>query len=150
MSMTIEPEQPEVETVKKVTRRQRKQEAQARQHNTTRQVIKKFDLWSVLKVSLCFNLCGMLTTFVAFVVLWFLADAIGAIGKVEDFIGQLISTNDFRLVTGQLLFGFLLIGLVLVALVTIITTIAAAFYNLFSEVVGGVEIIIGGDEPQSL
>ncbi|MFZ4514903.1 MAG: DUF3566 domain-containing protein [Acidimicrobiia bacterium] len=149
MSKTIEPEQPEVEAVKKVTRRQRKQEAMARDSNTTRQMIKKFDLWSVLKVSLCFHLCGMFTTLVAFVALWLLADALGAINKVNDFVGQLISTSNFRLVTGELIFGLLLIGLVLVALFTIVTTLAAAFYNLFADVVGGVEIVVVDDDASA-
>ena len=36
----------------------------------------------------------------------------------------------------------LLVGLVLVALMTILTVIAAALYNLFSELVGGVEVTL--------
>jgi hypothetical protein len=149
MSTTVEPGQPTAGSVQKVTRKQRKQEAVARQSRYTRQTIRKFDLWSVLKVSLCFNFCGMLTTLVAFIVLWMLADAIGAVRKVEDFLGQLVSSKNFTLVTTQLLFGGLLVGLVLVALFTILTVLAAAFYNLFSEVVGGVEVVVAADEQSS-
>lgn len=143
MTKTATADEPKVQ---KVTRKQRKQEAASRKERLNRQTIRKFDLWSVLKVSLLFNFCGMLTTLVAFVVLWLLAGAVGAVAKVEKFLGDLLSERNFSLITSQLLFGGLLIGLVLVALFTIITVLAAAFYNLFSEIVGGVEIVVSDDD----
>ena len=153
MSMTVEPEQqPTGSTapkVEKVTRKQRRQEATARSHRYTSQTIRKFDLWSVLKVSLLFNFCGMLVTLVATVVLWLLADALGGVNKLEKFLGDLLAQKNFTLVTTQLLFGGLLVGLVLVALFTILTVLAAAFYNLFAEIVGGVEILVAAEDGGS-
>ena len=148
--MTVEPEQqPTAPKVERVTRKQRRQEASARSQRYTRQTIRKFDLWSVLKVSLLFNFCGMLVTLVATIVLWFLADALGGVNKLEKFLGDLLAQKNFTLVTTQLLFGGLLVGLVLVALFTILTVLAAAFYNLFAEIVGGVEIVVAAEEGGS-
>ena len=111
-----------------------------------RQTIQKLDLWSVLKVSLCFYLSGLLMTIVAGVVLWFIADSFNAIHDVERFMGDLLSSKDFKLLSAQILEGTVLIGLVVVALLTILTVIAAAFYNLFGQVMGGIEVTIVEDD----
>lgn len=116
--------------------------------SATRLEVRKVDLWSVLKVSLCFYLAALGVLLVAGVVLWLLADASGTIGNVEKFMGKILSSKDYRLVSSQILEGTLLVGLVLVALLTIITVIAAALYNLFSDLVGGFELtMVEADRP---
>jgi transmembrane protein DUF3566 len=107
-----------------------------------RQTVQKLDLWSVLKLSLCFYLCGLIVTMVAGVVLWVVADAFNVIHDIEHFMGDLLSSKDFKFLSAQILEGAILIGLVIVALMTILTVVAAAFYNLFAELVGGVEVVI--------
>jgi len=102
----------------------------------------KVDLWSVLKVSLCFYLAGLAIMIIAGLVVWLLLDASGGIHNFEKFMGDIMSAKDYRLVAPQILLGSVLVGLVLVALMTIVTVIAAALYNLFSELVGGVEVTL--------
>ena len=102
----------------------------------------KVDLWSVLKVALCFYLAGLAMMIIAGLVVWLLLDASGGIHNFERFMGDIMSAKDYRLVASQILLGSVLVGLVLVALMTIITVIAAALYNLFSELVGGVEVTL--------
>lgn len=102
----------------------------------------KVDLWSVLKVSLCFYLAGLAILIIAGLVVWLLLDASGGIHNFEKFMGDIMSAKDYRLVASQILLGAVLVGLVIVALTTIITVIAAALYNLFSELVGGVEVTL--------
>ena len=53
-----------------------------------RQTIHRVDLWSVLKISVCFYICGMAVTMVALVALWAIADAAGVIHSVEKFFGR--------------------------------------------------------------
>src|SRR5436190_181981 len=48
-----------------------------------RQTIHRVDLWSVLKIAVCFYICGMAVTMVALVALWGIADAAGVIHSVE-------------------------------------------------------------------
>ena len=111
-----------------------------------RQTITKVDLWSVLKISVCFYICGMAVTMVALVALWVIADAAGVIHSVEKFMGDLLQTKDFTFLDAEILRGALLVSAVLVVLQIVITVIAAAFYNVFAELFGGVEITISEDE----
>ena len=111
-----------------------------------RQTIHRVDLWSVLKIAVCFYICGMAVTMVALVSLWLIADAAGVIHSVEKFFGDLLQTKDFTFLDGEILRGALLVSAVLVVLQIVITVIAAAFYNVFAELFGGVEITISEDE----
>ena len=83
---------------------------------------------------------------VAGVVIWLVAAALGAISGLENFLGSLLSAQDFRFASLQILEGFVLIGLVLVALTTVLVTVAAGIYNLFAEWTGGVELILVEEE----
>jgi hypothetical protein len=112
-----------------------------------RHTIQKVDLWSVLKLSLCFYLCGLAVTLVALVALWMIADAFGVVENVEKFLGDLLSSDDFTFLSGEMLRGVALVGGVVVLLQVIITVIAAAFYNLFSELFGGIEVTVVEEEP---
>jgi Transmembrane domain of unknown function (DUF3566) len=111
-----------------------------------RQTIHRVDLWSVLKIAVCFYICGMAVTMVALVALWVIADAAGVIHSVEKFFGDLLQTKDFTFLNAEILRGALLVSAVLVVLQIVITVIAAAFYNVFAELFGGVEITISEDE----
>jgi len=111
-----------------------------------RQTIHRVDLWSVLKISVCFYICGMAVTMVALVSLWAIADAAGVIHSVEKFMGDILQTKDFTFLDAEILRGALLVSAVLVVLQIVITVIAAAFYNVFAELFGGIEITISEDE----
>jgi hypothetical protein len=111
-----------------------------------RQTIARVDLWSVLKVSVCFYICSMAVVMVALVALWVIGEAAGVIPNVEQFLGDLLQTDDFTFLDGEILRGALLVAAVLVVLLIVITVIGAAFYNLFAEIFGGVEVTITEDE----
>lgn len=106
------------------------------------QTVRKVDLWSVLKVSICFYLCALIVMLLAAVFLWSIASASGLIGNVEKFVGDLMSNKDFRFLSWQVLRATTLVGLVMVCLCTVVTVLAAAFYNLFAELLGGIEITV--------
>jgi hypothetical protein len=110
-----------------------------------RMVVRRLDLWSVLKISLCFYLCGLAVTMVAAVVLWVISSSVGVVTNVEQFMGDLLSAKDFKFLSAEILEGATLVGLVLVILLVIVTLVAAAFYNLFAELIGGIEIIVEDD-----
>jgi len=108
--------------------------------------IQKVDLWSVLKLSLCFYLCGLAVTMVAIVSLWLIAETFGVVENIEDFIGDLLSSDDFTFLSGEMVRGVALVGLVLVVLQVVVTVVSAAFYNLFSELFGGIEVTVVEEE----
>src|SRR4051794_35081003 len=95
-----------------------------------RQTIHRVDLWSVLKISVCFYICGMAVTMVALVSLWAIADAAGVIPSVEKFFGDLLQTKDFTFRDGEILRGALLLAAGLVGLRGAVTGVAAAVYDM--------------------
>ena len=102
----------------------------------------KIDLWTALKVSLCFYLAGLALLMVTGLVVWLLLDASGGIRDFEKFMGDILSAKNFHFVAPQILLGSVLVGLVLVALMSILTVIAAALYNVFADLVGGIEVTL--------
>jgi hypothetical protein len=112
-----------------------------------RQTVRSVDLWTVLKISVCFYLCGLIVTLGAGIVLWWIASGIGVIHNIENFIGDLLGSDNFELLSWRILRGATLIGLVIVCLQVVCTVLAAAFYNLFSELLGGIEITVVEEEP---
>src|SRR6187401_2174524 len=52
-----------------------------------RQTIRKVDLCTVLKISVCFYLTALLVLLFAGMVLWWIASALGMISNLEDFMG---------------------------------------------------------------
>jgi Transmembrane domain of unknown function (DUF3566) len=113
------------------------------------QTVRSVDLWSVLKVSICFYLCALIVTLVAGVLLWWIASAAGVVASIESFVGELVNNKDFRLLSWEVLRAATLIGLVVVCLLTVMTVLAAAFYNLFSELLGGIEVTVVEQEELS-
>ncbi len=106
------------------------------------QTVRSVDLWSVLKVSICFYLCALIVLLTASVMLWWIASAAGVIHNVENFVGDLVNNKDFKFLSWEVLRAATLIGLVIVCILTVVTVLAAAFYNLFSELLGGVEVTV--------
>jgi hypothetical protein len=125
-------------------RRDRRRPAPARQIYERRyvQTVRSVDLWSVLKVAICFYLCALVVMLVAGVMLWWIASVSGVVGNVERFIGDLVNNNDFKFLSWQVLRASTLVGLVVVCVLTVVTVLAAAFYNLFAELLGGLEITV--------
>src|SRR5262245_8261579 len=69
------------------------------------QTIRSVDLWSVLKVSICFYLCALIVMLVAGVMLWWIASAAGVVENVEHLIGELVSnkSNEFHFLSWEVL-----------------------------------------------
>jgi hypothetical protein len=108
------------------------------------QTVRSIDLWSVLKVSICFYLCALIVMLLAGVMLWWIASAAGVVGNVEHLVGELVSNkkNGFHFLSWEVLRAATLIGLVMVCILTVVTVLAAAFYNLFAELLGGIEVTV--------
>lgn len=116
------------------------------QERRYRQTIRSVDLWTVLKVSVCFYLCALIVLIAAGVVVWWIGSSFGVIENVESFIEELTGWDEFEFLSWPILRGATLLGLVFVSLLVVGTTIAAALYNLFSELVGGVELVVAEEE----
>jgi hypothetical protein len=131
-------------------RQPRTQKAKPSYERHYRQTIRKIDLWSVLKISVCFYVMGLVVVLSAGVVLWWIASAFGVIGNIENFVGDLVNSTDFKFLSWNVLRASALVGLVIVCLMVVWTVVAAAFYNLFAQVFGGIEVTVVEDETVAL
>jgi hypothetical protein len=126
----------------RVPRRERQPARRAVYERRYRQTVRSIDVWSVLKIALCFYLCALIVMLVTGVVLWWIASAVGAVHNIEHFVGQLVNDDKFHFLSWEVLRGATIIGLVIVCILVVITVLAAAFYNLFSELIGGLEVTV--------
>ena len=120
-------------------RRDKRQKLLARK---VRRVVRHLDPWSVLKVSLIFYLCGYVVTMVAGILLWNIAERADMIDKLEDFVEELGAYERFELLPDVILERSLLIGAILTVVATGLTVLAAVLFNLISDLVGGIRVVV--------
>ncbi len=112
------------------------------QGRRTRRVVRRIDVWTVLKMSLLFYLCVFLVFMIAGIVLWNIAEYFNVITSVEKFIRSLFDLQQFTFRPSVVLQSSVLGGGVLVLLGTGTNVLGALLYNLISDVVGGVQFIV--------
>lgn len=108
-------------------------------------MVRRVHPWSVLKISLLFYLSACIVLLTAGVLLWVAADRAGFVDNIESFIGD-TGFNDFRFLPGQILRGFVIFGLVLAVAGTIANVLLAVLFNLISDVVGGLKLVLAEDD----
>lgn len=112
-----------------------------------RRIVRRFDPWSVLKVSFIFFVCVYLVSLVALVVLWNLAAGAGVIENVESFIEDLGAFEVFEFESGKLFEAAALGGAVLTILATGLTALGSVLFNLISDLVGGIRLTVIEEPP---
>lgn len=111
-----------------------------------RRVLRRLDPWSVLKVSLIFYVCLYIVTMVAGVLLWNLAARADLISRLESFVEELGAFERWELEADVILQQSLLIGAILVVLFTGMTVLGAILFNLISDLVGGIRVVVIEEE----
>lgn len=110
-----------------------------------RRVIRKFDPWTVFKVSLLLHLVFAIATLIGLLVLWSLLVRVGIPQALDEFLA-LISLIDERTVFfnngSRFVRVAIFFSVVFGVAMTLLSTLAAVFYNLSSDVVGGVEVVM--------
>lgn len=105
-----------------------------------RRIIRKIDPWTVLKVSFVLNTVGGLVAVLGVWVAWSIAIQRGILVSFVDLFGRLtiIVSPD-----GDLYFRVvLMLAIIAVISMTALMTLAAVLYNLISDIVGGIELIM--------
>jgi hypothetical protein len=111
-----------------------------------RQVVRRVDVWTVLRFSLLLYVSILIVLIVAGTLLWLVASSTGIIGGIEDFIKELFGLETFSFAASRILQGTVLGGLVIVLIGTGMNTLVAILYNLITEVVGGIEVVLADQE----
>jgi hypothetical protein len=105
-------------------------------------VVTRVDPWSMLRMSLAFALCLWLIIVVASVVIWQVANATGTIGKIENFLAQLLAESSFTIDGTKVFEGAAAAGLVLFVTGAIFAVITSILFNLAAGVFGGVRFTV--------
>ncbi len=109
---------------------------------TTRRVkrtIRRFDPWSVLKLSAIFYVAFMVIGVIAAAVLYYAARSVGIVENIENFVRG-VGWPDFRLGAFEVIRVVFVLGAVQVIFWTGFNLVVTVLYNLVADVVGGIEI----------
>ncbi len=101
---------------------------------------------SLAKVAFLFYIALLIVLLIAGSVIWNFAASAGLITKLNNFIDQLIGSSTYHVSGMSILILLGAFGLVLVLIATILTFICTLLFNLASEYIGGISILVGLDD----
>jgi hypothetical protein len=107
--------------------------------------VRHLNVWTVAKVSFIFYLLLFGAVVVASVMLWYIANAVGAVQSIEKSIRTLFDLKQFTLHPSEVAAYTSAGGGVLALLGTLGNILAALMYNLISDLVGGIRFQVVDD-----
>ena len=113
--------------------------------NRVRRIIRKIDPWTVLKVTLVLNFVIALTVVLGLSIMWVLLVNAGVPQGLEDIARRLALLDQDASLVGNiepLFTGLVSLAAVYMLTQTAIATVGAFFYNLVSDLVGGIEVVV--------
>lgn len=114
--------------------------------------IKRFDPWSVLKLSLVLGVAMFFVWLVAVGVLYTVLDGMGVWDKLNGTYSSLVSGEGGNAPTDQLIsagrvFGIAaILGAINIVLVSALATVSAFIYNVSADLAGGLEVTLSERE----
>lgn len=109
-------------------------------------IVRRIDLWSVLKLSVVLYTCLYAVILGTFTVLWGVLYSSGQIERLQSFLAD-VGMHDFRFYGDQMFRAIAAIGAIAVLAGTIITVLTAALVNVISEMTGGIRVVVIEEEP---
>lgn len=97
-------------------------------------------LWSVLRSATVFWIATAAAIFGFLVAAWTIASATGALASLEALLADMLGADEVSIRSSHILGAAGLIAVLFAALATIVTTVAAAVYNVGAHVLGGIEL----------
>lgn len=108
--------------------------------------MRRVDVLSVFKMSLVFYLCVLIIVLLAGAILWNVAQAAGVVEKLDKLIRSLFALSSFHLhPLTALVWGGAFVGS-LCLLGVLVNVVAAVLFNLLSNIVGGVRVVVADEE----
>jgi hypothetical protein len=122
-------------------------------HRRARLTVRHVDPWSVLKFTALFSLCMLIIGIVAVAALYYALDRLQVFDEINKFVKSLTVTpaKDGTAETGglevyfqpkRIIGGAALIGALNAIIITALATLGAFLYNLVSDIVGGIEVVL--------
>ncbi|NLV55645.1 MAG: hypothetical protein GXY13_08550 [Acidimicrobiales bacterium] len=113
----------------------------ARRGRRVKRVVRRVELWSVLKVSLIFNVIMALISMGVVALLWALGNTTGLVEDLEGFLRS-SGFDDFRFRGDRMFTQVAVIASILALAGTVMSVLMAALFNLISEMTGGVQFVV--------
>ncbi len=104
-------------------------------------IVRRIELWSVLKIALVFNTIMLGVVLGAVALLWGLANTTGLVDDLEGFLRD-AGFEDFRFQGGRMFEQVAFIGAVGALAATVFLVLATALVNLISEITGGIRFTV--------
>ncbi|TFV43987.1 DUF3566 domain-containing protein [Blastococcus sp. TF02A-35] len=108
--------------------------------------LRHIDTWSALKMSLMLSIALFFIWMVAVAILYGVLNGLGVFDTLNGLIGQLGTSepggNGDVFTIGVVAWGAAVIGAINVVLLTALCTVGTYIYNLFADLVGGLEVTL--------
>ena len=108
-------------------------------------VVRRIELWSVLKLAFVLFICLYLAVLGTLVVVWGIAYSSGQIERLQEFLAD-VGLDNFRFYGDRMFKAAALIGVVGVLAATILSVLTTALINLISEMTGGIRVVVIEEE----
>lgn len=112
-----------------------------RRGRRVKRVLRRIELWSVLKLALILFTCLYLVVLVSLALIWGLLYSTGQVDNVQKFLGQ-VGLDNFRFYGDQMFRACAAIGAVLVLAGSVLAVLTTALINLISELTGGIRFVV--------
>jgi len=112
-----------------------------RRGRRVKRVVRRIDLWSVLKLALIVYTCLYLAVLATLAALWGILYSSGNVAKLQSFLED-VGLENFTFYGNQMFRACAAVGAVGVLAGTVITVLATALVNVISEMTGGIRLIV--------
>jgi hypothetical protein len=112
-----------------------------RRGRRVKRVVRRIDLWSVLKLALLVYTCLYGAVLATLAALWGLLYSSGSVERLQSFLAD-VGLDNFTFYGDQMFRAAAAIGAVGVLAGTVITVLATALINVISEMTGGIRLVV--------
>lgn len=112
-----------------------------RRGRRVKRVVRRIDLWSVLKLSLVVYTCLYAAILATLAALWGIAYSSGTIDNLQSFLAD-VGLDNFTFYGNQMFRAAAAVGAVGVMAGTVVTVLATALVNVISEITGGIRLVV--------
>ena len=112
-----------------------------RRGRRVKRIVRRVELWSVLKLALIFFLCMYVVGLVTVAVLWGFANSAGLVDNFESFANE-VGWENWQFDGEEMFRQAAVIGAVLVVAATLLSVLATALLNVISELTGGIRLVV--------
>lgn len=112
-----------------------------RRGRRVKRVVRRVELWSVLKLSLVLYTCLYVAVLATLALVWGLAYSSGQIENLQKFLAD-VGLENYRFYGDQMFRACAAIGAVGVLAGTVVTVLTAALVNIISETTGGIRLVV--------